>query len=48
MYHLVALYQNSSNYGPGVEISHMLWVLEFHIEMKKEIFKNLPVPNSMG
>ena len=25
-HHLVALYQNTSNYGPGVEISPMLWV----------------------
>ena len=46
MYHyLVALYQNTSNYGPGEEISPMLWVLGFHIEIKKEIFKNLLVPN---
>ena len=35
-HHLVALYQNTSNYGPGVEISPMLWVLGFHIEIKKE------------
>ena len=44
-HYLVALYQNTSNYGPGVEISPMLWVLGFHIEIKKEIFKNLLVPN---
>ena len=36
---------NTSNYGPGVEINPMLWVLGFHIEIKKEIFKNLLVPN---
>ena len=47
-HHLVALYQNTSNYGPGVEISPMLWVLGFHIEIKKEIFKNLLVPNRKG
>ena len=47
-HHLVALYQNTSNYGPGLEISPMLWVLEFHIEIKKEIFKNLLVPNRKG
>ena len=41
----MALYQNTSNYGPGVEISPMLWVLRFHIEIKKEIFKDLLVPN---
>ena len=35
---------NTSNYGPGVEISPMLWVLGFHIDIKKEIFKNLLVP----
>ena len=48
VHHLVALYQNTSNYGPGVEISHMLWGLGFHIEIKNEIFKNLLVPNSKG
>ena len=32
-------YQNSSNYGPGIEISPMLWALGFHIEIKKEILK---------
>ena len=48
LYHLVALYQNTSNYGPGVEISPMLLVLGFHIEIKKEIFKNLLVPNRKG
>ena len=48
MYHLlVMLYQNTSNYDPGVEISPMLWILVFHIEIKKEIFKNL-VPNCKG
>ena len=45
---LVALYQNTSNNGPGVEISPMLWGLRFHIEIKKEIFKNLLVPNHKG
>ena len=30
---IVTLYQNTSNYGPGVEISPMLWVLGFHIEI---------------
>ena len=38
----------ASNYGPGVEISPMLWVVGFHIEIKKEIFKNLLVPNRKG
>ena len=47
-YHLVVLYQNTSNYGPGVEISPILWALGFHIEIKKEIFKNLLVPNHKG
>ena len=47
-HHLVALYQNTSNYGPWVEISPMLWVLGFHIEIKKEFFKNLLVPNRKG
>ena len=37
LHHLLALYQNTSNYDPGVEISPMLWVLGFHIEIK-EIF----------
>ena len=37
--------EKASNYGPGVEISPMLWGLGFHIEIKKEIFKNLLVPN---
>ena len=45
---LVALYQNTSNYGPGMEIHPMLWVLGFHIEIKKEIFINLLVPNCKG
>ena len=36
------------NYGPGVEISPMLWVLGFHIEIKKNIFKNRLVPNRKG
>ena len=43
--HLVGLYQNTSNYGPGVEIKPMLWGLGFHIEIKKEIFENLLVQN---
>ena len=47
-HHLVALYQNTSNYGPSVENGPMLWVLGFHIEIKKEIFKNLFVPNHKG
>ena len=42
------LYQNTLNYGLGVEISPMLWVLGFYIEIKKEIFKNLLVPNRKG
>ena len=44
----MALYQNTSNYGPGVEINSVLWVLGFHIEIKKEIFRNLLVPNRKG
>ena len=36
----MALYQN---YGPGVEISPLLWCLGFHI--KKEILKKLRVQN---
>ena len=40
-----ALYQNTSNYSPGVEISPMLWGLGFHKEVKKEFFENLLVPN---
>ena len=47
-HYLVALYQNTSNYGPGVQISPMLWVLGFLIEIKKEIFKNLFVPYRKG
>ena len=47
-HHLVAPYQNTSNYGPSVENGPMLWVLGFHIEIKKEIFKNLLVPNHKG
>ena len=35
LHHLLMLYQNTSNYGPGVEISPMLWVLGFHIEIIK-------------
>ena len=31
------LYQNTSNYGPGVEISPMLWGLGFHIEIKETV-----------
>ena len=31
-----------------MEISPMLLVLRFHIEIKKEIFKNLLVPNRKG
>ena len=38
--------QNTSNYGPGVEIGPMLWSLRFYIEINKEIFKNLFVPIS--
>ena len=44
-HHLVALYQNASNCSPSVEIGPMLWVLGFHIEIKKEMFKNPLVPN---
>ena len=47
-HHLVVLYQNTSNYGPGVEICPMLLGLRFHIVIKKEIFKNLLVPNYKG
>ena len=47
-HHLVMLYQNTSNYGPGMEISPMSWILGFHMEIKKEIFKNLLVPNRKG
>ena len=42
---IVGLYQNASNYGSGVEIKPMLWGPRFHIEIKKEIFENLLVPN---
>ena len=35
-------------YGPGVEISPMLWGLGFHIETKKEIFKNLLLQERKG
>ena len=45
LHHLVALYQNTSNYASGMEISPMLWGLGFCIEIKKGIFKNLLVPN---
>ena len=44
-HHLMVLYQNTSNYGPGVEIGPMWWGLGFHVEMQKEIFKNLLVSN---
>ena len=44
----MALYQNTSYYGPEVEISPMVWVLVFHIEIKKEIFKNLLVQHRKG
>ena len=37
---------NASNYGPCLESSPMLWGLGFHIEIKKEIFKNLLVPDN--
>ena len=47
-HHVVVSYQNTSNYGPGVEISPMLWGLRFHKEIKKEIFKNLLGPNHKG
>ena len=36
----MVLYQNTFKYGPGEEISPMLWGLGFHIEIKKEIFKS--------
>ena len=42
-HHLVALYQDTSNYGPGVETAPLLWGFVFHIEIKKEIVKNLLV-----
>ena len=48
VHHLVALYQNTSKYGTGVEIGPMLWVFRFHIAIKKEIFKNLLVQNLKG
>ena len=38
------LHQITSNYGPGKEISPMMWVLGFHIEIKKENSKSLLVP----
>ena len=38
----------TSNYGPGVEVSPMLWGAEFDIEIKKESFNNLFVPNTKG
>ena len=44
-HHLVGLYQNTSNYGRGVEIKPMLWGLGFHIKIKMEIVENLLVPN---
>ena len=44
-HHLVGFYQNTSKYGPGVEIKPMLWGLGFHIEIEKENFENLLVPN---
>ena len=47
-HHLVAFYQNTSNYGPGVENSPMLWVLVFHIEIKKDIFKKSSCPKPQG
>ena len=40
--------QHTSNYGPGVEINPMLLGLRFHMETKKEMFKNPLVPNRMG
>ena len=46
LHYLVALYQNTSNDGPGLEISPR--ILGFHIEIQKEIFKNLLVPNREG
>ena len=45
-HHLVALYQNTSNYGPGVEIGPMLWYLGIYIEIKREISKTFLVPNT--
>ena len=47
-HHLVALYQNNSNYGPGVEISPMLWVHGISHRHKEGFFKNLLVPNCKG
>ena len=34
----MALYKITSNYGPGVEISPMLWVLGFHVRARVFIF----------
>ena len=44
----VASSSGALDYGPGMEISPMLWDLGFYIEIKKEIFKNLLVPNPKG
>ena len=38
-------YQNTSNFDPGMEVDPMLCGLGFYIAIKKEILKNLPVPN---
>ena len=43
----MALYQNTSNYGPGAEISLRCGFLDF-TEIKKEILKNLLVSNCKG
>ena len=37
-----------SNYGSGFEVGPMFWVLRLYIKIKKEIFKNLLVPNLKG
>ena len=44
LHYLLALYQNALNHGPGVKIGSMFWDLKFHVQIKKEIFKNLLVP----
>ena len=40
MYHdLMMFYQKTSNYGPGVEISPVLWGLGFRIEIRRKFLK---------
>ena len=38
MWHIASSSGPTSNYGPGVEIGPMLWVLRFHMKINKEIF----------